>query len=52
MDDIRYALKDGIAECRRVEFLKPEADIELEKGMVAMLGSLDVTVRNIGAGGA
>lgn len=48
MDDIRYALKKGIANYKRAEFVEPDADIELDKGMVVMLGKLEVTVRNVG----
>lgn len=48
MDDVRYALKKGIADCKRVEFSKPAADIEEEKDVVVMLGSLEVEVLNVG----
>ncbi|MCM1161486.1 MAG: baseplate J/gp47 family protein [Roseburia sp.] len=48
MDDVRYALKKGIANCKRVEFSKPAADIEGEKDVVVMLGSLEVEVLNVG----
>ena len=48
MDDVRYALKKGIADCKRVEFSKPDADIEEEKDVVVMLGSLEVAVLNVG----
>ncbi len=48
MDDVRYALKKGIADCKRVEFSKPAADIEKEKDVVVMLGSLEVEVLNVG----
>lgn len=48
MDDVRYALKKGIADCKRVEFSKPAADIEEEKDVVVMLGSLKVEVLNVG----
>lgn len=48
MDDVRYALKKGIADCKRVEFSKPVADIEEEKDVVVMLGSLEVEVLNVG----
>lgn len=37
MDDIRYALKNGIANYKRVEFAEPVADIELENDKVVML---------------
>lgn len=48
MDDVRYAIKKGIADCKRVEFSKPAADIEEEKDVVVMLGSLEVEVLNVG----
>ncbi|MDE6232844.1 MAG: baseplate J/gp47 family protein [Lachnospiraceae bacterium] len=47
-DDIRYALRNGIANYKRSEFIEPEADIELEKDKVVMLNNLNVTVRNVG----
>ncbi len=48
MDDIRYALKKGVASCKRVEFAAPIEDIELDKNEVVMLGNLQVTACNIG----
>ncbi len=48
MDDIRYALKKGVASCKRVEFAAPIEDIELDKNEVVMLGKLEVTAYNIG----
>lgn len=48
MDDIRYALKKGIANYKRVEFAEPVADIELENDKVVMLDNLEVTVLNVG----
>lgn len=48
MDDIRYALKKGITDYKRVTFAEPVADIELEKDKVVMLGSLEVSVLNVG----
>lgn len=44
MDDIRYALKQGISNYKRAEFSSPEEDVELDKDKVVMLGNLDVTV--------
>lgn len=48
MDDVRYALKKGIADCKRVEISEPVADIEEKKDVVVLLGSLEVTVLNVG----
>lgn len=48
MDDVRYALKKGIEDCKRVEFSNPVSDIEGDKHAVVMLGSLEVDVLNIG----
>jgi uncharacterized phage protein gp47/JayE len=48
LDDIRYALKNGIDSYRRTEFSGPEKDIELSKEKVIMPGSLEVTVLNVG----
>ena len=48
MDDVRYALKEGIEDCKRVEFSVPVSDIEEDKHVVLMLGSLEVNVLNIG----
>lgn len=48
MDDIRYVLKKGIVDYKRAEFTKPATDIELDKDKVVMLGSLKVTVQNVG----
>lgn len=48
MDDVRYSLKKGILDCKRVEFTEPGADIELDKDKVVMLGKLEVTVMNVG----
>lgn len=48
MDDVRYALKKSIADCKRVEFFIPVTDIEEDKHVVVMLGNLDVAVCNIG----
>lgn len=47
-DDVRYALKNGIASYKRVEFDNPTSDVEMEKDMVVMLGSMEVTVANVG----
>lgn len=48
LDDIRYILKDSIASYKRVEFVTPSADIELDNNSVLMLNTLNVTVTNIG----
>lgn len=48
MDDIRYALKQGIGNYRRTEFLLPEADIELPVGQIILLGDLQVSVNHVG----
>lgn len=48
MDDVRYALKKGIADYKRVEFSEPVSDIEEGKDIVVMLGNLEVTVLNVG----
>ncbi len=48
MDDVRYALKDGISGYKRTVFSEPSADIEEEKDVVVMLGNLEVTVLNVG----
>lgn len=48
MDDVRYALKKGISNYKRAEFTEPEADIELEKDMVVMIGGLEVSVFHVG----
>lgn len=48
MDDVRYALKQGIQNYKRAEFESPVEDIELDAGKVVMLGELEVTVHNVG----
>ena len=48
MDDVRYALKNGIHNYKRAEFECPATDIELGAGKVVMLGALEVTVHNVG----
>lgn len=48
MDDLRYKLMKGIADYKRAVFAEPLSDIELDKGKILMLGSLEVTVRNVG----
>lgn len=48
MDDIRYALKTGIQNYKRVEFSLPLEDMDLNKDKVIVLGNLSVTVLNVG----
>lgn len=48
MDDVRYALKNGIPNYKRAEFESPAEDIELDAGKIVMLGELEVTVHNVG----
>lgn len=48
MDDVRYALKNGISGYKRVEFETPSADVELGVDKVVALGTLSVTVLNVG----
>lgn len=48
MDDIRYALMNKIEGYRRAVFMVPEADVELSKDHVVMLGDLTIHVQNTG----
>ena len=48
MDDVRYALKNGIRNYKRAEFECPAADIELDVGKVVMLGEVEITVHHVG----
>lgn len=47
LDDIRFALKDGLPEYKRTEFTNPVKDVELPKGQIIMLRNLAVTVSNV-----
>ena len=47
LDDIRFALKDGLPEYKRTEFTNPVKDVELPKGQIIMLQNLTVTVSNV-----
>lgn len=47
LDDIRFALKDGLPEYKRTEFTNPVKDVELPKGQIIMLRNLTVTVSNV-----
>ncbi len=48
IDDMRYALKSGISNYKSAEFKSPTKDIEYETGVVVVLGSVEVSVRNKG----
>ncbi len=48
MDDIRYALKSDIDTYKRAEITSPTGDMELDKENVIMLGTVSVTVQNVG----
>lgn len=48
LDDVRYALKTEIKGYKRTEFVDPTSDIELAKGNIVILGSLNLTVKNSG----
>lgn len=47
LDDVRFALKDGLPEYKRTEFTNPVKDVELPKGQIIMLQNLTVTVSNV-----
>lgn len=47
-DDIRYAIMQKIDGCRRIVFLEPESDIELESGKVWMPQDIHVAVLHLG----
>lgn len=49
-DDIRYALMEKIAGCRRIVFQEPENDIEFENDKVVMPDEIQVTVQHLGGG--